>query len=202
MAGSELMRAIRAMAARARRDAWDAQATPAERVAARAHAESRRELLRRALALGAAGAVPALWRSSPVEAASAKRVVIVGGGLAGLAAAWELARAGVRATIYEGAPRVGGRRDGDRLALVQEGAAIRAMRAAQHLHQRRLAGAVLPEQHVDLARPDRERHVAQCLHAGEAFADPAQFQKRDGGGIRGHGAGASGVSPKQYRSVR
>ena len=109
MAGSELMRAIRAMATRCRRDAFEANATPAQRADARAHAERRRALLQRALALGAAAAMPAVVGASAIRAQSNARVVIVGGGLAGLAAAWELSQAGVRATIFEAAPRVGGR---------------------------------------------------------------------------------------------
>jgi monoamine oxidase len=40
---------------------------------------------------------------------SAPRVVIVGGGLAGLTCAWRLGQAGVRATIYEAAGHLGGR---------------------------------------------------------------------------------------------
>ena len=66
---------------------------------------------RRRFLLGAsalAGSV-ALGPWTRIAAATGKRIVIVGAGLAGLAAAYTLAKAGVRATVYEGAPRIGGR---------------------------------------------------------------------------------------------
>ncbi len=66
----------------------------------------RRDFLARTSALVASAAL-APWTSA--AAAAGKRVVIVGAGLAGLTAAYVLAKAGVRATIYEGAPRIGGR---------------------------------------------------------------------------------------------
>ena len=64
-----------------------------------------------AAALMAAGCVPA----TPVNAlatpspAAGPRIAIVGGGMAGLSAAWTLRRAGLRATVYEAANRTGGR---------------------------------------------------------------------------------------------
>jgi monoamine oxidase len=67
---------------------------------------SRRRFLARTGAFAAAAALP---RWTPVAAASQARVVIVGAGLAGLTAAYTLARAGVRATLYEGSARLGGR---------------------------------------------------------------------------------------------
>jgi len=76
------------------------------RAIALAHDPSRRTFLSRAAALAAA---PALARWTPVAAAEQKRVVIVGAGLAGLTAAWTLAKAGVHATLYEGSARIGGR---------------------------------------------------------------------------------------------
>lgn len=42
------------------------------------------------------------------EPAAADRVAVVGGGIAGLTAAWELARAGVPVELYEAADRLGG----------------------------------------------------------------------------------------------
>jgi monoamine oxidase len=74
---------------------------------ARAGTAERRAFLRRSSALAIAGAAP-LWMS-PAGGAEGSRVVIVGAGLAGLTAAHELARSGVRATVIEGSPRVGGR---------------------------------------------------------------------------------------------
>jgi monoamine oxidase len=82
---------------------------------ARAHdparSPSRRRFLARAGAVAAAAALP---RWTPVAAAMQARVVIVGAGLAGLSAAYTLTRAGVRATLYEGSPRLGGRCWSDR----------------------------------------------------------------------------------------
>ncbi|MFO1314679.1 MAG: FAD-dependent oxidoreductase [Burkholderiales bacterium] len=96
MARSPLMRMLQRIARDAAVRAHD-PAAPA----------ARRAFLRRSGALALAGAAPA-W-SRVAAGAERSRVVVVGAGLAGLAAAHELARAGVRATIVEGAPRVGGR---------------------------------------------------------------------------------------------
>ena len=48
--------------------------------------------------------------------------------------------------------------------------------AAQNLHQRRLAGAVLADQRMDLPRLHREVDVAQGLDAGKALAHAAHFE--------------------------
>jgi monoamine oxidase len=102
------MQTLRALAVRTRAQTWDAQASSAARALERVKNEKRREYLRRALAIGAASALP--WRFERAFAATpAARVVIVGGGLAGLAAAHALALAGVRARVFEASPRVGGR---------------------------------------------------------------------------------------------
>jgi len=65
---------------------------------------SRRRFLAHAGALAASAALPR-WTGAATQA----RVVIVGAGLAGLSAAYTLAKAGVRATLYEGSARIGGR---------------------------------------------------------------------------------------------
>jgi protoporphyrinogen oxidase len=48
-----------------------------------------------------------------VEAASAARIAVVGAGLAGLRAAWRLARAGLEVVVYEARETVGGRAAGE-----------------------------------------------------------------------------------------
>ncbi len=60
---------------------------------------------------GAAGAVlgPTLWGCRTVSQAGGQRVAIVGGGMAGLNAAYRLRKAGLDATIYEASTRTGGR---------------------------------------------------------------------------------------------
>lgn len=58
--------------------------------------------------LGAVAAAPLLYPQMKTGA-NAPRVVIVGGGIAGLCAAWRLKQRGVRATIYESSSRSGGR---------------------------------------------------------------------------------------------
>lgn len=72
---------------------------------------TRRELLARG---GAAAAGAALATTTPrwlpaANAASAPRIVVVGGGLAGLTAAYRLKQAGHSAQVHEGNTRLGGR---------------------------------------------------------------------------------------------
>jgi monoamine oxidase len=67
---------------------------------------------RRELLAGGAGLAAAAMLSGPVSralAASAPRVVVVGGGLAGLTAAYRLKQSGVSAQLYEASDRLGGR---------------------------------------------------------------------------------------------
>jgi monoamine oxidase len=75
---------------------------------------TRREFLKRTGAVGAAVAVagPAAL-ARPARAAGSARVVIVGGGIAGLAAALTLQDKGVSSEIYESSGRLGGRMHSD-----------------------------------------------------------------------------------------
>jgi monoamine oxidase len=74
----------------------------------------RREFLKRAGAVGAAAAVAGpVALARPARAAPAPRIVIVGGGIAGLAAALTLQDKGVYADVYESSARVGGRMHSD-----------------------------------------------------------------------------------------
>jgi monoamine oxidase len=71
----------------------------------------RRKLLIGSAAWSAASLVPApvAWAASMARTAAAPRVIVIGGGLAGLCATDALARAGIMATLYEASPRLGGR---------------------------------------------------------------------------------------------
>ena len=62
-----------------------------------------------------------------------------------------------------------GRRDLDRLAEPRDLALVGAMHAGEHLDQRRLARAVLPEDAVNLAREHLQVDAAQGLDAGEGL---------------------------------
>src|SRR5438552_4587197 len=77
-------------------------------------AYSRRELLRRGGAAGAAVALAgSLALARPARAASASRIAIVGGGIAGLNTALTLQDKGVYADVYESSARLGGRMHSD-----------------------------------------------------------------------------------------
>jgi monoamine oxidase len=75
---------------------------------------SRREFVKRTGAVGAAVAVagPAAF-PRPARAAGAPRIAIVGGGIAGLAAALTLQDKGVSSDVYESSNRLGGRMHSD-----------------------------------------------------------------------------------------
>jgi monoamine oxidase len=69
-------------------------------------------LRRRDVLAGGAGLAAAAMLSGPVSralAATAPRVVVVGGGLAGLTAAYRLKQSGIQAQLYEASDRLGGR---------------------------------------------------------------------------------------------
>ena len=68
---------------------------------------SRREMLQRSL--GAAAALLISERFPALPGAAAGRVVVIGGGFSGLAAAYELSKAGYDVTVAEARNRVGGR---------------------------------------------------------------------------------------------
>jgi monoamine oxidase len=83
---------------------------------------SRREFLRRSGALGAAVSVAGSEvLTRPAHAASGPRIAIVGGGIAGLAAALTLADKGVAATVYESSARIGGRMHSDTIGYWTNG---------------------------------------------------------------------------------
>jgi monoamine oxidase len=75
---------------------------------------SRREFLKRSGAVGAAAAVAGpLAFARPARAAAAPRIAIIGGGIAGLAAALTLQDHGISADVYESSGRWGGRMHSD-----------------------------------------------------------------------------------------
>ena len=88
-----------------------------------------------------------------------------------------------------------GRGEDPLLARDLDAAGIRPLGTGQDLEQRRLAGAVLAEQAVDLAGVEIERDVVQRLHAGVELGDPGDPQQRFGHGRRSEttGAGRAGA---------
>lgn len=71
---------------------------------------SRRRFLAGAAAAGAAAAAWHIGDAAPVAAAAGPRIVIVGGGLAGLSCAYQLRKSGYLAEVHEASPdRLGGR---------------------------------------------------------------------------------------------
>src|SRR6266699_83051 len=75
---------------------------------------SRREFLKRTGAVGAVAAVAGpLSLAKPAAAASAPRIAIIGGGIAGLTAALTLQDKGVFSDVYESSRRLGGRMHSD-----------------------------------------------------------------------------------------
>src|SRR5688572_3041654 len=70
-------------------------------------AQTRRQFLASGAALGTLASVPACTVRHPVSAES-PRIAVIGAGIAGLTAAYRLARAGLPATVFDSWNRVGG----------------------------------------------------------------------------------------------
>ena len=69
------------------------------------------------------------------------------------------------------------------LAVDQDLALVRPGQAVEDVHQGRLAGAVLAEQGVDLARADVEVDVVVRDDARVALGDPAHLERRRANGL-------------------
>jgi hypothetical protein len=74
--------------------------------------------------------------------------------------------------------RLARRVDPHRLALDQDLALVGVVEPVEDVHQRRLAGAVLAEERVDLAAPELEIDVVVREDAREALGHPPQFEDR------------------------
>ena len=112
MARLPLLRAFRGLAEE-HRAAERRGLPPAELRGERDEALSRREFVKRAGLASAGLAVAPAALARRAAGATAPRIAIVGGGIAGLTAALTLADKGVAATVYEAADRVGGRMHSD-----------------------------------------------------------------------------------------
>ena len=112
MARTPLLRAFRGLAEE-HRAAERRGLPPAELRGERDEALSRREFVKRAGLASAGLAVAPAALARRAAGATAPRIAIVGGGIAGLTAALTLADKGVAATVYEAADRVGGRMHSD-----------------------------------------------------------------------------------------
>ena len=66
----------------------------------------------------------------------------------------------------------------DRPVLDPDLAGVGLLHPGQDADQRRLAGAVFAEQHMDLAGPEVEADVVIGKHAGKALGDAAQGDRR------------------------
>ena len=136
MARTPLLRALRQLAGE--HAAAEQLGVPVEELRARRdeHAYSRKDFLKRTgavgVALAAAGPAGALVRTA--RGATAPRIAIVGGGIAGLTTALTLQDKGIASTVYEAHPsRIGGRMhsDFDRLpGLLGQRPGSRALRRA------------------------------------------------------------------------
>jgi hypothetical protein len=84
-----------------------------------------------------------------------------------------------------GGLRLGGLREGDRLAVEQDLARIAGVVAREDLDQRRFAGAVLPDERMHLPAPDLERRARERRDAREALVDAAHGEEGLGHGLFG-----------------
>ena len=76
------------------------------------------------------------------------------------------------------AQRVDGPSKRNRRAVQLQLTRVGSVGAGDDLDERALAGAVLADQRVDLARADLEVRASQGMHAGEALLDTGQAEER------------------------
>ncbi len=100
-------------------------------------ARARRRFLQAATGAVAAGMAGCRSTTMDRQGSTKPRIVIVGGGLAGLNCAWHLKKAGVQAEIYEGSDRTGGRVF-TKTGLLQEGQTLE------------LGGSFIDDNHDDM----------------------------------------------------
>jgi len=135
---------------------------------------------RRAFLAGIGGAV--LHSAMPVSAAGARPVVVVGAGLAGLAAAYELAEAGVDVRLVEQSTRAGGRVKTIRGELADDawvdvGGQSSGPGYANFFYYGAKFGLEFEPQSVFSGRPQFLLHYGGTLrNAGEYRADPSLWQ--------------------------
>ena len=110
---------------------------------------------------------------------SSKKVVIVGGGPAGLASAYELQKAGYNVTVLEARHRAGGRtltiRPGDKETDLDGNTQTREV-GQRHLHERRRRAHRPVDGHHGL--PPRARCALRGLHQRERRRLPLQRERR------------------------
>jgi monoamine oxidase len=123
MARTPLLRAFERLAAE-HRAAERLGIPPAELRGERAQRYSRGEFLKRAGVAGAGLAVAPAALAGKASGATAPRIAIVGGGIAGLNAALSLSDAGYASTIYESSTRVGGRMHSDTSGYFSNGQVV------------------------------------------------------------------------------
>src|SRR5688572_18353278 len=89
-------------------------------------------------------------------------------------------------------------------SLQTDGPGVLAIGAAQNLHERRFAGAVLAEEHVDFASVERQVDPIERHDARKRLADAAHLENRRGavhgsGNSTGGPPGATTFRPSQRR---
>src|SRR6186997_499089 len=107
MAHTPLIRMLHRAAAEARQASKE-NLEPDQVIDQRLARTSRREFIG-SLALGSAGVLSSRAAFAGKPSGSTSRVVVVGAGLAGLTCGYRLKQAGINATIYDAASRLGGR---------------------------------------------------------------------------------------------
>ncbi len=115
-------------------------------------------------ALGLAGAPAAAWSPPAVRAPAGTRVIVLGAGVAGLAAAYELRKLGYECEILEARSRFGGRCFTVRRGQVSEEAGTPPQKAAfdpdLYLERRRRTHSSSPYDHARLLSRARRRDRA------------------------------------------